>query len=286
MLPLLYANLRRHGVDDPLVEKLKGVYRLAWYKNNLLAHRIADLLHELSEAGIETLILKGAALVSLYYEDPGLRPMADIDVMVRPEQAGKTAALLEAQGWRPKADFQAQRRSRHSVGFIGENGLELDLHWYLLRQCCYPGADLRLWENAVPVRVGGVEALAPGPADLLLHTLVHGSWWSAQPSIRWVADAVIVISGSGTAGSGAAASLAAGSRLDWAYLVEEARARQVVLTVREMLTYLLETFSAPVPEVVMAELRSEPVTRAERIVYAIETSPKPNPGYFLAMWSF
>ena len=36
LLPLLYKNLRDHGVEDPWADTLKGVYRSTWYKNQLL----------------------------------------------------------------------------------------------------------------------------------------------------------------------------------------------------------------------------------------------------------
>jgi len=33
LLPLLYRSLHIDGVEDPLMNKLKGVYRMTWYKN-------------------------------------------------------------------------------------------------------------------------------------------------------------------------------------------------------------------------------------------------------------
>ena len=40
MVPQLYRNLQRHGVKDPLMDRLKGVYRYYLYKNEILMHRI------------------------------------------------------------------------------------------------------------------------------------------------------------------------------------------------------------------------------------------------------
>src|SRR5215469_14327441 len=33
MLPLLYRNLLRHGISDPLLARLKSAYRYYWYQN-------------------------------------------------------------------------------------------------------------------------------------------------------------------------------------------------------------------------------------------------------------
>ena len=272
LLPLLYANLRSLGaVSEPLLEKLKGIYRHTWYKNNLLLHRTAGLLRSFSERDLEVLVLKGAALLTLYYEDLGLRPMADIDILVREERAGRAASLLQGQGWRSRRNFETQRRSRHNILFRDDGGQQLDLHWYLLRECRYPGADREFWDNAVRVRIGGVESRTLGPADQLLHTCVHGYQWHNVPPIRWVADALTIIQG----GEG---------NLDWRYLVEQVRTRGLVLPMRETLAYLRESFFAPVPETTLEALWREPTSAADRVIYAITTSPRPSPGYALVLW--
>ena len=82
LLPLLYINLQKQGVDDPVMGKLKGIYRQAWSKNQTLFHEMAGVIAHLQDAGIKTMLLKGASLSLLYYKNNGARPMADIDVLV------------------------------------------------------------------------------------------------------------------------------------------------------------------------------------------------------------
>ena len=75
LLPHVYRNLRDQGLSDPLIEKLKGIYRLHWYKNQRLFHHMTPVLKSFHAAGIKTMILKGAALSLQYYRDYGLRAM-------------------------------------------------------------------------------------------------------------------------------------------------------------------------------------------------------------------
>src|SRR5215470_12661875 len=89
MLPLLYRNLQKHEIKDPVMEKLKGVYRHTWYKNQILFSRMAAILRSFQEAGIDVMVLKGTALVLLHYKDYGLRPMNDFDVLVRLKQSSE-----------------------------------------------------------------------------------------------------------------------------------------------------------------------------------------------------
>ena len=95
LLPLVYHNLTRLDVSGPLIERSKGYYRLTWYKNHLQFHHMAVVLHDLHQAGIPTLLLKGAAMAVYYYRDPGLRPMEDFDLLVpwhqRTELSGSKA---------------------------------------------------------------------------------------------------------------------------------------------------------------------------------------------------
>ena len=81
LLPLLYRNLSIHGVEDPLLNKFRGIHRLTWYKNRVMFHNMATLIRHFNDAGIDTILLKGAALVLRYYEDHGLRPMIDFDIL-------------------------------------------------------------------------------------------------------------------------------------------------------------------------------------------------------------
>jgi hypothetical protein len=97
LLPLLYRNLQRHTIVDPLMDRFKGVYRKTWYQNQVLFHHMAGVLRALHAAGIPAMLLKGAALIQLHYTDAGLRPMADFDVLVPREQAMPAIEVLRAK---------------------------------------------------------------------------------------------------------------------------------------------------------------------------------------------
>jgi Uncharacterised nucleotidyltransferase len=82
------------------VQKLKGIYRLAWYRNETAQVRLLSILRALHRAGIPTMVLKGAALIASYYPRPGLRPMSDIDVAVHGRDVAAAVSCLESLGGR------------------------------------------------------------------------------------------------------------------------------------------------------------------------------------------
>jgi hypothetical protein len=249
LLPLLYRSLSAGGVDDPELPRLKGVYRRFWYTNQLLYRRAAEALGALADAGLETLVLKGAALSALHYRDPGARPMDDVDILVRTPSAAAAIGVLRSAGWTLKSELSVDRlvRSRHAQPLVHADGTNLDLHWR-----AFPRAarDDDIWRAAVPVTVGGVSSRALAPADQLLHVCVHGLGLVPAPG-RWVADAVTV-------------TRAAGDRLDWSRLVQQAVARRATLLMHGALRYLRDAFALPVPETTLAALRAVPTTWMER----------------------
>lgn len=261
MIPQLYRNLVALGVQDPLLERFKGVYRYYLYKNEKLLHDTATVLRAFSDAGIETIVLKGCALVPLYYRESGLRPMQDADILVRVEQARPAMALLKKMGW-PAYRISAPEKMipvRHSLPFTDQDGRQIDLHWHLLWEC-WNASDCDYWDSAVPITLRGVSTRAVNPTYQLLHTCWHGVRWNEVPPIRWVADAMTILNCSLT-------------EIDWNLIVEKARRHRISLPLKDALSYLEKTLQAPVPDGVLAALERIPVSATDRIGYQATANP-------------
>ncbi len=273
LLPLLYRNLNSLGIKDPILMKLKGVYRLTWYKNQMLFHTIAGLLRSFNDAGIESMVLKGAALTLLCYGDYGLRPMNDFDVLVRNEQAVPAIRLLRKLGWIPM-DFEPDERYisvSYSHGFEDEAGRQFDLHWHLFSQCRDAHADDDFWEKAVLTGFHDVPAHVLCLTDQLLHICVHGAHWNITPPFRWVADAIMLLNNARNA-------------IDWRRLIAQAEKRRLILPLQDTLNYLRETFDAPIPPEVLKRLQDIHVPGIERMEYRIAVNPPTPWTAMLYLW--
>ena len=198
LLPLLHYNLRRLGVDDPLLIRYRSVYRHTWYRNQLMFQTLATVLPVLHKARIETLVLKGVALALQYYPHVGLRPMNDVDVMVPTARMEAAVDVLRAAGWAPvrlpngRAFSPAAADLYHSWGFRTGTSGELDLHWHVCADGCQQDADQAFWSASVPLTVKGELTRTLCATDLLLSILVH-AYASHDPVVRWVADAVMIV---------------------------------------------------------------------------------------------
>ncbi len=275
LLPLLYDNLRSNRVSDPALAELKACFRVTWYQNQAIFHRMAGLLAALAAAGIPTLILKGAALAVLHYQNMGHRPMADFDILVSPADAPRTFALLSLNGWRcavAGVDPARLLTVRHSVDFTSDDGSHFDLHWHALIDRLQPEADAAFWEAAVPAQINAIPTLALSPTHQLLHVCVHGAAYNAVPPLRWAADAMQVIR-------------SAGQQVDWPGLVSEAGRLHLSEPLHDTLYYLQTRLDAPVPAAALAALKAQTSTPAERRLYQRRVSPPGPLGDLPLMWA-
>ncbi|MBI5948596.1 MAG: nucleotidyltransferase family protein [Chloroflexi bacterium] len=258
ILSHVYKNLQSHGYEDAETGRLKGIYRQNWYRNQLRLHNAADAVRALAAEGIDTLLLKGAALILLYYRDAALRPMSDVDLLVRTEDAARAHAVLERLGWhtyqRLRGDLAATFAVIHGVGYSAGPDKAIDLHSHALEECCYPGADDSFWKAARPLDLEGTTALTLCPEDLLLHVCIHGSRGAPARVLHWIPDALAIIRQDG-------------ATLDWDRLVAEARDRRLSLALGTSLRYLHLTFAAPIPEASIRALESTRHGWLERLDY-------------------
>ena len=200
LLPLVEDGLRTESApaDLPHRSALQDAYTNAECEHEARIAWVAPLIDMLHDVHVDVIVLKGLSLALSYYEAPALRPMVDVDVLVRPRDLDTTVRTLEAAGWTPRAPLpQNHIRRRREVDLRGPAGEKLDLHWHLHPAFIGPGDgttdDEQFFARAVPLSVGTATSSMLDPTDLLLHVIVHGATtgWRSHP--LWVADAVSIM---------------------------------------------------------------------------------------------
>ncbi len=255
LLPLLYKNLVAHAIDEPVMGRLRGTYRRAWYANHHVFREAVRVLDTLAEMGVPTIVLRGAAVATLYYRDVGARPMFDLDLLVPRAQAASAIRGLTERGWSASTMGLAEElRFGHSLRLRGGSGQEVAVHWLVFAECRHEGADDAFWNRVVPLRLLEARTCALDPTDSLLHTVVDGTRWRPEPAIRWIPDTMAILR-------------AAADAIDWDRLSEDAAKRGLRLRLGRGLSYVRETLDAPVPARVLQQLSSGPRSYVERAEY-------------------
>ncbi|BBK32860.1 putative nucleotidyltransferase-like protein [Stella humosa] len=259
LYPLLYQRLRDVAPDHPFLGRLKGMFRRSYYRNNLLFGWACEILRRFRAEGIECIFLKGAALVQSTTMSAGFRPMADVDLLVRPADARRAMAVADAR-FRPVLDDpllgDLHLELRHGYSVMDENRLEIDLHWRLAGTwAAGPDPDRPFWDTAERFELFGIPALTLAPTELLYHGIVHGIPRNPVPTIRWISDSLDILA-------------LEEERIDWQRLVDLAGRQEQRIVVRTALAYLRRKFSAPVPDFVLAAL-AVPYGPAEYATFAL-----------------
>jgi len=152
---------------------------------------LETLLGALADAGIDAVLLKGAALARFTYEDAALRPFADLDLLVRPADVQAVAGVMRAAGYAAVGPALRTHAYEHCYFTPSWSKLPVDVHW----QYAEPFHAIELDYGAVFARasraaVGAAAALVPAPEDLLVASSVEvvREAWESKPVLRHLCD--------------------------------------------------------------------------------------------------
>jgi len=258
LMPLLGERVAELAPDDvALRRKVAHVSRFAWLRGQLMLTKTAAGVAALQDAGIEVMLIKGAALIQIPGIERRLRMMDDLDVLVRPTDVLQASRVLTASGYPARLETASDDALRlllpslHALPF-GDQGGEIDLHWHALHASRHPDIDRAWWPEAVPARLLDVPALAAAPSDVLVQSIAHGSRWVQDAAPRWVVDVALLLG-------------AAGATLDWDRVVDRAVATRLASVVADALEYVEDVCGLAAPPDALAALRAAPVPLAERL---------------------
>lgn len=262
LLPQLYRNLPPEAAGDPLVEKLKGVYRHAWSANGVALQAAGRALGALAQAGVRTAVVDGTALVLRWYGDHGARLIDSIAIMVPVEDVPEASLALARKGWGSRAWMPGSRPGPYAghVHLPGP-GRPVDLLWDPFPEGCTPEIHQLFWADAVPTEMVGVPSATLAPTDELLRICVRAARWDADPPFRRLADAMILLRSDG-------------DRVDWARLSDLALRARTRPSVLISLSLLRDLLHAPVPPDTIERLETEPLGLMEQVEQVVRQAPR------------
>jgi Uncharacterised nucleotidyltransferase len=155
-----------------------------------LLQELGGALRALAASGLPVMPLKGAILATRAGFDPFRRPMADLDLLVRPADRDPARATLASLGYerrplrtrRPTHDTFELPGNEDVVSADGEhpdNPRRIELHTEVRRHLWgwIEEDDLtaHLWAGATEATVLGEPAILPAPAAFAAHVAIHAT---------------------------------------------------------------------------------------------------------------
>jgi hypothetical protein len=242
ILPLVHWNLRRldllHRLPSEERRRLATEVQGAWARSAALTARWAEATSALREVGSETVTLKGMALAHTVYPEPGLRPMADIDLLIHPSDRPRALAALDRLGYRTPGPEAERLGASRCFAELVRDGVLLDLHWDVARYLRFEGIvrvdHERLWRRARPLALAGARSLALCPEDMLLHLVLHLTLGSDFARVLWYADIDALVRRHA-------------ADLDWSRVVHEAARWRIRVLLGWTLGVVRASFGTPLP---------------------------------------
>lgn len=243
LLPQLYQTLLAHGVEDPHMARLKGIYRRNWYANQLQIKSLNAILSTLADAGIDAIVLGDVALNS----HGSNLPISSPHLLIRQEQLDLTFKTLTALNWKAPVPTPGQL----SIQFKERQTLYIQarLFWAFPQD----EVDEQVWRQAFSLPSSG---FLLDSTDQLLEVCARTFLKAKAQSIQGLADAFLLIQ-------------KFGNDLDWQRLVTQAQRYRMILPLRNMLTLLQQILRLDIPSWVLPALVQMPLLSEELVTYQV-----------------
>ncbi|MGB7848165.1 MAG: nucleotidyltransferase family protein [Candidatus Acidiferrum sp.] len=195
--PDLYAyvgyKLARLGLEGQCPTSLweqtlnhRRLTAVQWLRHRFELHHLVEAF---SKHNVDFLLLKGPVLAFAAYPHHSLRPMSDIDLLVRPEDLDKALELTFAAGFRCPERYKFANpvglaepaRSRRTSQFENSlplqkpgTGSNIEVHTQLeMAAPWFPVNTARVWEGAEEIEVDGLRVHTLEKHEFLFHLVMH-----------------------------------------------------------------------------------------------------------------
>ncbi len=180
LIPLFYHHLVFHELilhlPSEQFKKIKNLREQLTFRNLKILNIFKQLHKTLNHYNIEHVALKGTVLAVLLYNDIGLRPMVDIDMLIHHNDVPKIDKIMSQ--WNAKSLKEGsirfiRDRHRHIPGFI-YNGVLIEFHTNIVDDYSpeHVNADT-LWQVVQPLQLYNLSVHVLDKEWLLYSLCVH-----------------------------------------------------------------------------------------------------------------
>ena len=182
-LPWLANRVAESGIElpDEVNGRLQSINHASRARTKGMLAACVEILAAFKQAGIEVMLLKGAVLAPLIYEDSLQRPLADLDLLIHPKDVAASREImlnqLDYRYYSRSAEDEVYLRGERKANiWAPDNVHPVEVHFTLREEYAGIGYELAevMWtESAERPYWQNTIARIPNPAALLLHVCAH-----------------------------------------------------------------------------------------------------------------
>ena len=237
---LILQALQKRNVTGTAWEEIRTrleTRKRQWLARNIyLLDRLRGFSSVLRKAGIPFIVLKGGSLLGVLYPDFGMRPLNDVDVLVKREDLDRILGLLQGNGWviPPELSVNYWKERYFHLYIRTDDAISamFELHWNLEKKFRHSIELEELWERSVKYQSEGESLNRLSNEDLILHLLVHLAHHYFSPRLIWVNDIQ---------------EMTTRSSLDWDRILARAERWKLRIPVHYSINYVEKIFPGVLP---------------------------------------
>lgn len=198
---VLPALLCRLEAPPEVTDFFEGIHELNADRNTQLLSEVQTHACLLNQAGIEPVLLKGAAyLLAGIYPDPSRRWIQDIDLLVHPSQSAQAFELIQSSGYEPFVPNPVGLVLHHHPALMKDGCIPVEVHPKLGHGACSTFLTAsEIIRESTPLKLGSAVVRLPSPEHLMTHLVIHsqmhhGGHDRIWPTLRAMHDLVLLAS--------------------------------------------------------------------------------------------
>lgn len=193
--PLLYWKFRHDQTLLPpaIYNQFKRAYLTNLGRNRIFFAELDRVLGLLTSQGIKVVLFKGAVFARTLYEDIGLRPMSDLDILIRKEDIPGAVHLLKQHGYEEPVLHQSELLKQdvtHDVHLRQARAphVDIEVHWLLVGgEKFRQKTDMAwFWQRIVPLAGLGEGVATLSPTAHLLYLCAHLGYQHGLGAVGWL----------------------------------------------------------------------------------------------------
>jgi hypothetical protein len=262
LAPLLYDTVRRSDesvIPEEILSDLRNHYYDTAGHNLLILQELVAILRSFDDAGIDVVVLKGAALIQDVYEKLAYRPMIDLDLLIRFDDLAQATERLEQQGYRvlQPAPFKDESGLYwNEVMLVQQNngGSVVELHWHLLDNPYYATRikTESLIERSRQLLTADVAPRVLSLEDQIIHLCCHNLYHHLGRFTRSLVDIAFVVA-------------KYGDEIDWESISQRSEESDTTMAVGSAIEQLSDNWYAPIPKFAIDKAATWKPSRRERL---------------------
>ncbi len=185
LIPIAYKYFKAHP-EIKIPPNINASLKDSFFQNvgasMILTHQIKTITKKAHELNIECIFLKGAHLAFEVYEDPAMRPMGDIDILVMEKDIEKFCNLMSELGYtkkhlhKSKEYEKAKSKFSHISPYTHYNLFPVELHLTILwtfNKHKYKNITCELWKNSRCIYAEDVKIRVLSPEYTIIYLIFH-----------------------------------------------------------------------------------------------------------------